>query len=305
MNFVEPIRNMEKVIKMYKMLLESNPRNFLLFYIGVNTLLRISDLLELKITDFKNKEVLSIIEKKTKKKREFKIDGDLKKITNEYIKKHPDDIYLFQSRKKNKLPMTKEYFQTILNESLDELEMNKIEINDIRNYVAINEIDNIYEELKNEKVIYYLLLKTIIETDIAIEKIFSMKVKDINMININNNNLKKILIEYSKDINEGNFIFKERKGLYKPISRQQAYRIINKAAKEARVKGRIGCHTTRKTGAYHLYYQNDKDIALVQRILGHSDPKITLRYIGITQDIIDLSLENSPLRNLPKNFMIK
>ena len=48
----------------------------------------------------------------------------------------------------------------------------------------------------------------------------------------------------------------------------------------------IGTHTLRKTCGY-LIYQETKDIALVQEILGHSTPFITKRYIGLNQEAID------------------
>ena len=51
-------------------------------------------------------------------------------------------------------------------------------------------------------------------------------------------------------------------------------------------KSRIGTHTLRKTFGYH-FYKEKKDIALMQSILNHSSPSVTLRYIGINQDIID------------------
>ena len=40
----------------------------------------------------------------------------------------------------------------------------------------------------------------------------------------------------------------------------------------------------RKTCGYHLYYSGGKDIVNVMNILGHKEPSMTLRYIGVTQD---------------------
>ena len=76
---------------------------------------------------------------------------------------------------------------------------------------------------------------------------------------------------------------------YKPISRQRAYQIINEICREAGIKDRIGCHTMRKTFGYH-YYKLTGDIVSLQRILGHSNQRDTLRYIGIIEDEIDESL---------------
>ncbi|WP_082446722.1 tyrosine-type recombinase/integrase [Cytobacillus solani] len=48
----------------------------------------------------------------------------------------------------------------------------------------------------------------------------------------------------------------------------------------------IGTHTLRKTFGYYFYKQY-KDVAALQEIFNHSSPAVAVRYIGITQDIID------------------
>ena len=53
----------------------------------------------------------------------------------------------------------------------------------------------------------------------------------------------------------------------------------------------MGTHTLRKTFGYH-YYKKFKDIAMLQKIFNHSNPAITLNYIGIEQDKIDESYKN-------------
>jgi len=45
----------------------------------------------------------------------------------------------------------------------------------------------------------------------------------------------------------------------------------------------IGTHTMRKTFGYWFYKQT-KDIAMLQEILNHSTPQITLKYIGINKE---------------------
>lgn len=75
------------------------------------------------------------------------------------------------------------------------------------------------------------------------------------------------------------YLFKSRK-YDKPITRQQAYRIINSAAKEVGIQERIGTHTIRKTFGYHAY-QKGIAISLIQSVYGHSSTTETLRYIGI------------------------
>ncbi|MEI5921051.1 tyrosine-type recombinase/integrase [Bacillus albus] len=80
------------------------------------------------------------------------------------------------------------------------------------------------------------------------------------------------------------YLFPSRKGS-KPIGRVQAYRILNEAADRAGLS-EIGTHTLRKTFGYHAY-KGGVDVATLQRIFNHSSEKITLHYIGITQDTID------------------
>jgi len=50
----------------------------------------------------------------------------------------------------------------------------------------------------------------------------------------------------------------------------------------------------RKTFGYH-FYQQTKDVALLQELFNHSSPSVTLRYIGINQDKIDQAYDNFSL----------
>ena len=177
MKFVEPIRKLSDIEKIKKKL-KPHPRDLLLFAFGINTGLRISDILKLKVKDVKNKKHLTIIEQKTHKYKKILIMSELRNQIKKYTKYKSNDTYLFKTRYTNQ-----------------------------------------------------------------------------------------------------------------PISRVQAYRIINDACKEANIKENVGTHTLRKTFGYH-FYQQTKDIALLQDILNHSSPKVTLRYIGLNQDIIDESLKN-------------
>ena len=73
-----------------------------------------------------------------------------------------------------------------------------------------------------------------------------------------------------------------------PVSRVQAYRVISSAAREIGL-AEVGTHTMRKTFGY-WHYQRYKDVAILQDIFNHSSPAITLRYIGITDDVKDATL---------------
>ena len=70
------------------------------------------------------------------------------------------------------------------------------------------------------------------------------------------------------------------------LKRQQAYKIINDAAKAVGIKEKIGTHTLRKTFGYHTY-QSGVSPAFPQKLFNHPAPRVTLSYIGITQDELD------------------
>jgi integrase len=79
---------------------------------------------------------------------------------------------------------------------------------------------------------------------------------------------------------------KDEYGQIKALTRQQAYNILNEAAKTVGINEAIGCHSLRKTFGYWAY-KSGTDIVLLQQIFNHSAPSVTLRYIGIIQDDID------------------
>jgi integrase len=98
--------------------------------------------------------------------------------------------------------------------------------------------------------------------------------------------------DYIRGMNEEDYLFPSRKGS-SYISTTQAYRSLQKAA-DALGREDIGTHTMRKTFGYH-HYKRNKDVATLQMLFNHSAPSITLKYIGITDDEIDKSLENFSL----------
>lgn len=89
---------------------------------------------------------------------------------------------------------------------------------------------------------------------------------------------------------------REKDGTLRTLSRSQAYHIIVDAARGAGVTSRVGTHTMRKTFGYFLYDNGKgKPIEFIMKLLGHSSPDVTLRYIGITQDEIDETIMNFAL----------
>lgn len=178
MNTVQPIRDKNQIEDMKNELLKLGYKNYLLFVVGINTGLRISDILNLKVYDVRDRSHITIKEKKTGKEKRFLINSQLRKDFEKYIHRMDNEDYLFQSRK----------------------------------------------------------------------------------------------------------------GANRPISRVQAYRILNQASFKVGLK-EVGTHTLRKTFGY-WHYQIYKDVAILQDIFNHSAPSITLRYIGINQDIKDKTIED-------------
>jgi integrase len=178
MKEVQPIRDRNKIEEMKAELLKQGYRDYMMFVLGINTGLRISDLLNLKVEDIKDKTHIVLTEKKTGKIKRFMINSLLREEIDKYINNMKDNEYLFQSQK----------------------------------------------------------------------------------------------------------------GDNKPISRVQAYRILNKAAEKVGLD-EVGTHTLRKTFGY-WHYKQYKDIALLQDLFNHSAPSVTLRYIGINQDIMDKTIED-------------
>ncbi len=138
-----------------------------------------------------------------------------------------------------------------------------------------------------------------INTGLRIKDILNLKVKDVSghYLSLREFKTKKQkrqritpdlyreLQRYCSGMKDDEYLFQSRKGRNKPIVRETAYRILREAA-EAHGLDEIGCHTLRKTFGYHFYTQT-KNIALLQKLLNHTDQAETLRYIGIDQDAMD------------------
>ncbi|MCK1981159.1 MULTISPECIES: tyrosine-type recombinase/integrase [Peribacillus] len=151
----------------------------------------------------------------------------------------------------------------------------------------------------------YILFLLGINTGLRVTDLLSLKIKDIKgkmeviikegktkkprMIQLNN--VCNELADYIATI-DGEWLFPSRKG-DKPISKIQAYRQLNKAADMVDIVG-VGTHTMRKTFGY-WHYKRSKNLAELQMILNHSYPEITLRYIGVADDVTEDSLNDFAL----------
>lgn len=182
MNLVQPIRSKDMINQLGEVLRRVNEKYYVMYRIGVTSGLRISDILNIKVSDIK-KNYIQVVEQKTKKTRVFKLNNKTKQLCIDFI------------------------------------EANNLEDND---YI-----------------------------------IYSNK--------------------------------KDTEGNIKPISRQQAHKVLKDASEVLRIED-VGTHTLRKTFGY-WHYKQFHDVAILQDIFNHSAPSVTLRYIGITQDIKDKTIE--------------
>ena len=167
----------------------------------------------------------------------------------------------------------------------------------IKDIETLNEIKAI---LKQRSIRDYVLFVVGINTGILASQLLKIKVRDVyedekvkEFYSIEehkngemkktylNSNVKNALIEYitQNELEEGDYLFKSKKN-NEPITRQQAYRIINNVAREVGITEKIGTHTLRKTFGYHAYIKGVA-VSFLQSIFNHATPAETLRYIGI------------------------
>lgn len=181
MTTVEPIRNKDEIKKVEKILAHQSQRDLVLFTLGINSGLRISDILALNVGDVRMKTYIQLVEKKTGKTKKIPINAKLKPMFDTFTRKRDYDEPLFLTAFNNRL------------------------------------------------------------------------------------------------------------------NRIAAYTIIKDACASAGIEAHIGTHTMRKTFGYH-HYKKFRDLALLQKIFNHSNPQVTLRYIGIEQDQIEDSYTNFVLK---------
>lgn len=105
MEFVQPIRDLKQIETIKKLLKQQNLRDYCLFVLGINSGLRISDLLKLTIADViesgKIKKRIRLREKKTNKFKDFPLSDKAKQTIKEYLKtrNYKENEPLFLSRK--------------------------------------------------------------------------------------------------------------------------------------------------------------------------------------------------------------
>lgn len=172
----------------------------------------------------------------------------------------------------------------------------------IRDIEVLNQLKS---NLKKRGDKYYIMALLGFNTGLRISDILTLKADIVDSSHITiiekktkkpkrfliNDSLRSELTGYieSSNLGKNDYLIysnkKDENGNQKPISRIQAYTVLREEGNKLGLE-EIGTHTLRKTfGFWH--YKQYKDVAILQEIFNHSAPSITLRYIGITNDIID------------------
>jgi integrase len=132
MKKVNPIREKKKIKEMKGVLKRHNFRDYILFELGINSGLRISDLLKIKVKDVKNTYEITVREKKTGKLKPFTINEIVERQLNDYIIGMNDEEYLFQSRKGENKPIGRVQAYRVLRNAADEVGLKKIGTHTLR-----------------------------------------------------------------------------------------------------------------------------------------------------------------------------
>ncbi|GAA0313708.1 site-specific integrase [Bacillus carboniphilus] len=170
-------------------------------------------------------------------------------------------------------------------------------------------IDGIKQYLKLRSLRNYLffcfgIYSGLRVSDLRMLRVGMVKGTHVNIQERKNKNKKRFIIhpEIREDLSryiagksDDEFLFPSRQIKKKsrlrgqPFDRSTAYKMLNDAARQFGLR-EIGCHTMRKTWGYQLYKQDPSNLVLLMEMYGHSDPTITLRYIGVTQDMMDAAI---------------
>ncbi|WP_306010519.1 site-specific integrase [Bacillus sp. MMSF_3328] len=126
MEFVEPIKDPKKIQAMKTYLLGKNKRDYLLFVLGINSAVRINDLLQLTWGEvlkdnMKIRTHIELKEDKTDKNKKFVIGKQLHKAIEIYMKELGEidlEDLIFKSRKKG-YSLTRQQARRIIKEAAE------------------------------------------------------------------------------------------------------------------------------------------------------------------------------------------
>ena len=102
-HIAEPIKNKKDIKAIEEYLKEHNERDYVVWILGINTGLRVSDIVGLDVSDVVDKTHINIIEKKTQKRKSIYINDKLKKVLKDYTKGRNIDEPLFLGKQGRRL----------------------------------------------------------------------------------------------------------------------------------------------------------------------------------------------------------
>lgn len=128
MNKVQPIRDTSMIASVKQILMKKSFKYYIMFTIGINTGLRVSDILSLKVSDVSYRSHIIIKEMKTDKIKRFLINPQLQKELQSYIKSENlmDHNYLIYSNKGNNQHIGRVQAYRVLHEAAVELGLDEI-----------------------------------------------------------------------------------------------------------------------------------------------------------------------------------
>lgn len=142
MNFVQPIRDEDKIVEVREYLSEKSQRNELLLGFGIYTGIRTSDILGIKIKDVYKKDHFTIVEQKTVKSRKksriitvtkrMPIVSKLKRLLSAYCNERDSNEYIFKSRQGKNKPITRIRAYDILREAAEACGLKEIGTHTLR-----------------------------------------------------------------------------------------------------------------------------------------------------------------------------
>ena len=145
MNHVGPIRDPYDITLLKNYLRQWSERNYILFLFGINTGLRISDIIKVKVEDIHDGYIY-IREKKTRKARQILITTTLKRDLDPFIKNKEGFEYVFRSRKGRNQPITRQTAYAIIKQAAKECEIPDVGTHSLRKtygYHHYKEFNNI------------------------------------------------------------------------------------------------------------------------------------------------------------------
>lgn len=174
----------------------------------------------------------------------------------------------------------------------------------------IDLIDKYKEEIRYRSERDYIISLMGFNTGLRIGDILSFKVRDIyrkDFIELREQKTKKFkrfpirhigveidrYIENNRlDLNDPLFPSRERDedGNLRNITTRQAYNRLKIVAEDLGIDN-FGTHSLRKSFGYHFYKQT-KDIAKLMYIFNHSSQSVTMKYIGMTDEAVEESMES-------------